>query len=61
MATTVQGGSATVYQFPARGRYAVNGASNAAEHLSAAQPANIMFGSGWYHDEAIETERTRKN
>ena len=59
MATTVQGGSATIYQFPPRGRYAV-GANNAAEQVSAA-PAHIVFGSGWYHDEAIEAERTRKN
>jgi len=63
MATNVQAGSATIYQFPARGRYAVSGASNVMESASASvpQPASIVFGSGWYHDEAIEAERTRKN
>ena len=61
MATNVQAGSATIYQFPARGRYAVSGASNVMESASAPQPANIVYGSGWYHDEAIEAERARKN
>ena len=61
MATNVQGGSATIYQFPARGRYALSGASNVMESASAMQPANIVYGSGWYHDEAIEAERARKN
>ena len=60
MATNVQGGSATIYQFPRRGRYAVSGASNVMESASV-QPANIVYGSGWYHDEAIEAERARKN
>ena len=57
MATNVEGGSATIYQFPARGRYA----TNAAEKASVTQPAPIVFGGGWYHDEAIEAERARKN
>lgn len=57
MATNVQAGSATIYQFPARGRYA----KPAAEQTAAVQPAHIVFGSGWYHDEAIEAERARKS
>ena len=61
MTTNVQGGSATIHQFPPRGRYAVNSASNAMQSASAPQPANIVYGSGWYHDEAIEAERARKN
>ena len=59
--TTNAGGSATIYQFPARGRYAIRDANNAAEHVSATPPARIVSGSGWYHDEAIEAERARKN
>ena len=59
--TTNAGGSATIYQFPARGRYAVAAVNSAAEHASATPPARIVFGSGWYHDEAIEAERARKN
>ena len=61
MATNVQAGSATIYQFPARGRYTVSGASSVMESASVPQPASIVFGSGWDHDEAIEAERARKN
>jgi hypothetical protein len=62
MATSVERGSATIYQFPPRGRYAASVVSSAPERAAGAtQPANIMFGSGWYHDEAIEAERGRKN
>ena len=57
MATNVQAGSATIYQFPPRGRYA----AAVRERDASVQPANIVFGSGWYHDEAIEAERARKN
>jgi hypothetical protein len=59
MTTNVQGGSATIHQFPARGRYAA--AVRERERHASVQPANIVYGSGWYHDEAIEAERTRKN
>jgi len=62
MATSVQGGSATIHQFPPRGRYAVSGASGEAERAASTLPVpNIVFGSGWYHDEAIEAERAQKN
>ena len=62
MATSVQGGSATIHQFPPRGRYAVSGASGEPERAASTLPVpNIVFGSGWYHDEAIEAERARKN
>ena len=57
MTTNAQGGSATIYQFPARGRYA----AAVRERDASVQPANIVYGSGWYHDEAIEAERARKN
>jgi Protein of unknown function (DUF2735) len=65
MTTNFDRGSATVYQFPARGRFAENGRreeTNAAANASVPQAAKIVFGSGWYHDEAIqEAERARKN
>ena len=54
-------GSARIYDFPLRGRFAV-GASHdvvAAANTVPRAPA-IAFGS-WYHEEAIEAERTRKN
>lgn len=58
MTTTTQGRSATIYQFPARGRFAASAAStNETERLP-----NIVFGSGWYHDEAIEdAQHARKH
>ena len=62
MTTKTQGGSATIYQFPARGRFAMSARDEKAVAAPAIQRApNIAFGSGWYHDEAIEAERTRKN
>jgi Protein of unknown function (DUF2735) len=63
MTTNFDRGSATIYQFPVRGRFAESSRgdeSNAA--ANAPQVAKIVFGSGWYHDEAIqEAERARKN
>jgi hypothetical protein len=58
--TNAQNGSATIYQFPARGRFATGAARDEAKAATVAAP-RIVFGSGWYHDEAIEAERTRKN
>jgi Protein of unknown function (DUF2735) len=64
MTTNVQTGSATIYEFPRRGRFAVSGQADAS--TSIANPAlqrapKISFGSGWYHDEAIQEERARGN
>jgi len=54
--TTLTHGSATIYQFPARGRFAAN-----AERSEAAAPAlprgvKLVVGGAWYHDEAIQSE-----
>jgi hypothetical protein len=50
--------SATIYQFPTRGRFAAEReeASNATTRY-----AKATFGAGWYHDEAIQEERAKKN
>ncbi len=64
MPTSLQSGSATIYQFPARGRFAVGVQSDQAGTAAAVMSphAKIVFGSGWYHDEAIQdAERGRKN
>jgi hypothetical protein len=65
MTTNFDSGSATIYQFPARGRFAENvrgEEANATANAGSPQVAKIVFGSGWYHDEAIqEAERARKN
>jgi Protein of unknown function (DUF2735) len=60
MTTNVENGSATIYQFPARGRFALSAPREDVKAAAVAAP-RVVFGSGWYHDEAIEAERTRKN
>jgi hypothetical protein len=60
MSTNVQGGSAAIYKFPARGRFAMNTQRDDTK-VTALRAAEVAFGSGWYHDEAIEAERARKN
>ena len=59
--------SATIFEFPARGRYAV---SSQAEQMNTAvtsfvAPRNAkiktVIGNSWYHEEAIEAERLPKN
>lgn len=55
-------GSAKIYDFPPRGRFAVSAShpdSEAAAQTAPRAPA-VAFGS-WYHEAAIEAERTRKN
>lgn len=63
MTTSVEPGSATIYQFPARGRYAAragdeNALSRSIELVSA---PSVVPSSGWYHDAAIEAERASGN
>ena len=68
MTTNSYRGPAKIYDFPARGRFAERGQSE--ESKSAANPAvqgnflapgaaKVVFGSSWYHEEAIREERTR--
>jgi hypothetical protein len=52
--------TAKIYDFPLRGRFAMNASPNSEAATFATQAPAIMFGS-WYHEEAIEAERTRKN
>jgi hypothetical protein len=62
MTTNTSSGSAKIYQFPARGRFATSAVQNesSAAALAALRAPTISYGS-WYHDEAIEAERTRKS
>jgi hypothetical protein len=57
-------GSAKIYPFPARGRFAAasqgDGLRQAANVLLA-PGVKVASGSGWYHDAAIQTERLGKN
>jgi len=57
-------GTAKIYTFPARGRFAAEGEHAAVMPTSATQlPAGVTIasGSGWYHDEAILAEQRRTN
>ena len=56
--------SAVIYEFPVRGRFAKPSQHNemAAANVLSSRVAKISYGSGWYHDQAIEEdERSRKN
>ncbi len=59
-------GSATIYAFPPRGRYALRGpGENSVVNLQLPRDAKLCTGSGWYHEEAIQDaikgEQTQKN
>jgi hypothetical protein len=61
-------GSAKIFQFPLRGRFAAGGQSDASEPVANVQlprGVKIASGGGWYHDdaiqEAIKAERAGKN
>jgi Protein of unknown function (DUF2735) len=54
MTNNHQGGSATIYQFPARGRFAAADRRNEAAKIPTSRMAQTACGSAWYHEEAIE-------
>ena len=61
MTTSIPRGSAQIYEFPPRGRFAQNGRDEAQLRANVEpQPlVKVASGSGWYHDAAIqEAERT---
>ena len=61
MTTESQRETATIYTFPARGRFAPAARGEAAGHEREQRAAPAVMGSGWYHDEAIREERARKD
>jgi hypothetical protein len=51
--------SATIYQFPPRGRFAV---ANRGAEVASQPNVGVALGSAWYHDDAIaDAERARTN
>lgn len=59
-----QSASATILRFPVGGRGGVKsmGQGGTVRTLPPVEPVpHIVFGSGWYHEAAIEEERTRHN
>jgi hypothetical protein len=57
--TTQISGSAKIYAFPPRGRFAANSQREdfkIAANVQLPRGMKVAFGSGWYHDAAIEAE-----
>jgi hypothetical protein len=63
MTTSIPRGSAQIYEFPPRGRFALNARDSELRTNLESQPlVKVAAGSGWYHDAAIqEAERPRSN
>ena len=63
MTLSTSGGSAQICQFPPRGRFALNAGDDPPSriNLEAQAPPKVAYGSGWYHDAAIQDERSRGN
>jgi len=62
MTTNFQDGSAKIYTFPARGRFADSNGRDGPTRDMAPRIAPVASGAGWYHEEAIrEADLTRKN
>ena len=65
MTMSHEGGSAEIYQFPLRGRFAVGShrdESNSVPSIAPARLATSAFGGNWYHEEAIrDADRARKS
>ena len=64
MTTSTDQGSAKIFQFPARGRFAATGYRDETKSTAMLTPqvVNAAVGGSWYHDAAIQdAERTRKN
>jgi hypothetical protein len=56
--------SATIYQFPTDAVRRAAGRFHDAKLVPIITPPQlpaVEFGSGWYHDEAIQDDQTRKN
>ncbi len=62
--TTNFSGSAKIYTFPARGRFAVSAQRDEFKPVANVQMpegVKVVSGSAWYHEEAIQAEQGRKN
>lgn len=63
MSTTMDRPSATIYQFPIGGRAALGRKRDertTSDYL-ASLGTSVAVGGSWYHEEAIEAERSRNN
>ena len=53
MTTSISRGSAQIYEFPPRGRFALNGRDQSQPGTNPPL-VKVAAGSGWYHEAAIE-------
>ena len=61
MPTDISGTSAKIYTFPPRGRFALAGTADESRPAFQLPPnAKVASASAWYHDEAIQAEKSRK-
>jgi hypothetical protein len=62
MAERIERETAKIYQFPAGGRSSrATSRKSTEDQVAVPREARADFGSGWYHDAAIETERAPKH
>jgi hypothetical protein len=61
--TNIDRPTATIYQFPVGGRLALRKRDDktSGDYLASLGVCEAASGSGWYHEEAMEAERFRKN
>lgn len=59
MTSQQQRPTAKIYAFPSRPRGAANDRYTPTQQQAAATLATVEFGSGWYHDAAIEDDEAR--
>lgn len=61
MNTSLNQGSAKIYQFPAGGRSALGGRryeeAKAATDLASSRVSEVAVGGAWYHDAAIQDSK----
>jgi hypothetical protein len=60
MTTSTSGGSAQIYQFPPRGRFALTARSEF-QAVESQPLVKVAAGSGWYHEAAIQEGEPRGN
>jgi len=65
MNTSLNRGSAKIYQFPAGGRAALggrrDGATKTATELAASQINTVDCSSSWYHEAAIQESKAERD
>ncbi len=61
MTTNISTGSAQIYQFPPRGRFALNARNDNRTSVEPKQVVRTVASSGWYHEAAIQEAETSRN